>query len=510
MRAKIVLGLILGLFVAFGVMAIARGRSPHVTPAAPKETTAVASSASASASSSASSLASASAPRGSASADAPDAGSDKLFDRPLRVIALGWELAAAGLLANGGASVATAPTSDFTAAGVQVDVAVTDTMSVVEGALARGGADKDGADIAVVPLSSFVASYERLRALAPEAFFVTGLSRGREVLFSTKDAVPSAADKPDAKTGHAMVGAIGDPATFLGLFVLDASGVPPSSVRLFTLVGHESEPPLAAFDKDAAPADSPRRRILLSTADATRLSPFVAVAPHGLLDKHPKAITAWAKIWLEGTRKLESDAPGGARKIASIQGAPEPLALLRRLGVVSHASLNDNARMMGMSGRGALTLEALFQRAWAIWRDAGALTTPVPDPVPVHASIIATLARAFPSLLTPGAPPKGAQPSGSPSPKAQSGPERVLFVMRQPEGKLDEGALLATAGFFADAFDRSALRVAIVKNGGVDAALSKRLADDVTARFDLGAGRVTPAKKAPAGAAGIIEVMAAP
>src|SRR6202044_3824992 len=112
-------------------------------------------------------------PAGSGSAAAPaDAGPVKLFDRPLRVIALGWDLAAPALLANGG--IDPGDKSEFTAAGLDVHVAAVDAMSAVEGALARGGGDKDGADIAVVPFCELVASYERLRALSPEAFFVVG------------------------------------------------------------------------------------------------------------------------------------------------------------------------------------------------------------------------------------------------------------------------------------------------------------------------------------------------
>lgn len=103
-------------------------------------------------------------------------------------------------------------------------------MSAVEGALARGGGDKDGADIAVVPFCELVASYERLRALSPEAFFVVGWSRGREALVSARDALPSPTDKPDPKAdpkaGVPLVGEAGDAATFLGLFALDANGIP--------------------------------------------------------------------------------------------------------------------------------------------------------------------------------------------------------------------------------------------------------------------------------------------
>ncbi len=58
--------------------------------------------------------------------------------------------------------------SAFKAAGLEAGFTDAATMTDVEAALARGG-EAGGADIAIVPLSSYVASYERLRALAPRS-----------------------------------------------------------------------------------------------------------------------------------------------------------------------------------------------------------------------------------------------------------------------------------------------------------------------------------------------------
>src|SRR5262249_15681176 len=65
---------------------------------------------SAAASGSAAAIASGSA-AASASAASAEAGPSKLMDRPLRVITLGWDLAAPGVLANGG--LRPGPNSDF-------------------------------------------------------------------------------------------------------------------------------------------------------------------------------------------------------------------------------------------------------------------------------------------------------------------------------------------------------------------------------------------------------------
>ena len=378
MRVKVVFGLLFGLFAAFGVLTVMRGTTPHQAPVPPAPA-AIASGAPA-ASAGASAAASASgAPAASSSAEPPDAGPTKLLDRPLRVITLGWDLAAPGVLANGG--LEPSPSSDFVAAGVDTRIIATDVMNVVEAALARGGADKDGADVAIVPFSQFVASYERLRALTPEAFFILGWSRGREAVISTKDALPTLNDKGEPKEIK-MIGTAGDPAAFLGLFALDAAGIPAGSVRLVASDTRPEDAALAAIDRDAAPADAARRNILLTTADASHLVPFVAVAQHGLLEKSKKALAVWARVWLDGTRKLASDSPTAARQIAAAPGAPEPIALLKRLGQTGSATLTDNARVGGLSGRGAVTLDSLFQRTWRIWRASGLLATPAPEAAP--------------------------------------------------------------------------------------------------------------------------------
>lgn len=494
MRTKIVFGLLLVLFGATLGMLGTRERVAHTAPAAPSASPAASGSASGSAA-----AASAGAP-GSASPPA-EAGPPKLMDRPLRAVTLGWDLAAPAVLANGGLDPA--ESSDFTAAGVATHLRPVEAMSAIEAALARGGADKDGADIAVVPFSDLVASYERLRALSPEVFFVVGWSRGREAVVSTRDALPSGADKPDPKGGVSMVGTPGDAATFLALFALDANGVAPGAVKLVPRADKPDDPPLAAVDRDM-PGESARRTILLTTADATRLCPFVAVAQRGLVEAHGNALAAWARAWLAATRKLDADPASGARAIAAAPGAPEPIALLKRLGEIAPATLGDNARAFGLSGRGALTLDALFQQTWRVWRGAGALATPVPDAAPVDGSIIASLARSHPSLAAPAAPAKA-----KPAP-ANPDALKTLVTYRQPEGKVDDASLLSTAGLLADVFDRSTLRVAVTKGGKIDPAATKRLVDDVEQRFDVTPGRLVPAKKVPAGAGASVEVLVTP
>jgi hypothetical protein len=413
------------------------------------------------------------------------------MDRPLRVSALGWDLAAAGVLANGGAEPA--PTSELSKAGLDVHIAVAPSVSSMEAALARGGDDKDGADIAILPLPTFVASYERLRALSLDMFFVVGWSRGREAIAAAKAEWPS---KGEVK----LAGAAGDPATFLALWAFDLGGVPASQVKIAGPSASAADAPYAAVDRSSPlPADTSRSALLLTTADAPRLVPFVAVAPRGLIEQRSKALTAWAGAWLAGARKLSQDAPGGARTIAGTKGAPEPLALLQTLGQSAPATLADNVRVAGLSGRSAVTLESLFQRAWALWRASSVLATPSPEAAPVSTGIISALARAEPGLA--GAAPDDAKPQG-PAPNA-----KALITYRQPDGKLDDAALVTTAGFLAGVFERAPLRLGVNAGGAIDKTRTKKVIDDTLGRFGLAPARITPAAKSLPQSAAFIEVL---
>jgi len=187
--------------------------------------------------------------------------------------------------------------------------------------------------------------------------------------------------------------------------------------------------------------------------------------------------------------------------VAATKGAPEPLALLQTLGQSMPASLADNVRAAGLSGRSAVTLERLFQRSWAIWRASSLLATPAPDAAPVSTGIISALARAEPGLA--GAPDDEKTRDVGPNPK-------VLVTYKQPDGKLDEAALVANAGLLAGVFDRTPLRLSVSAGGSVDKARMKKIIDDALGRFGLAPGRIIAASKPVAQSAAAIEVLTAP
>jgi len=279
------------------------------------------------------------------------------LDRPLRVIGLGWEVVAPAMVANRGAT----PRKDgaFGAQNLALHLQATERRKRVEEALALGGKAEGGADIALMSLPDFVASFERLQALRPEIFFVAGWSRGQARLFARRRHTLRWLWR---RRRVSMVAAPETPSAFVGYFVLDLLGVSPDRVRLLL----PTHPRARKAHLTALPSHSKwrhltrRRKLLLSTAHADHLVPYVAVAPRGFLRRHPRAVTAWLRGWLKGVTQLQHDVPAAARRIATISGAPGALDLLKRLGQRKMISLRENASLFGLSGRSPLTLQDLF------------------------------------------------------------------------------------------------------------------------------------------------------
>jgi hypothetical protein len=236
--------------------------------------------------------------------------------------------------------------------------------------------------------------------------------------------------------------------------------------------------------------------LLLTTADVPRLVPLVAVAQGGFVAKHAEALAVWARSWLDGEDRIRADAAASARSIAKLQGAPNPLVLINRLGPIGWATLGENAQWAGLAGRGAVTLETLFQRTWAVWRSAGLLSTPIPDTACTAPEVIAALVRQHGADL-----PK----TSAKKDDGDRGQEKVLLVYAAPGAKLDEAAFVKEIGVLAGLFDRSELRISV--RGPRHRADAERIMSDAQGRFGIEAGRlrvgVTPATKA-----GTVEVLA--
>lgn len=314
------------------------------------------------------------------------------LDRPLRVVSLGWDLAVPGHLANQGQD---GKESALSKEGIDVEIKSVKNLDSIKTALANGGAHKAGADIAILPLPEMVASYEDLRALKPQIFFVAGWSRGRDALFAHKQ---NSLLKLPRKGKIEVRGERGASSMLLALYLLDISGVGADRIRL----SNKADKPamFAAVDRGATPSPPKDSSLSLSSADASALIPFVAIAPEGFLN-HRATVAGFITAWLKGVDELESDVPSAARQVSALKGAPETLTLVRSLGLIDFSGLRDNVRRAGLAGRDPVNLSSLFQLTWQLWRGVDVLTTPAPKNVPMSFDVIASLALQSTGLTRP-------------------------------------------------------------------------------------------------------------
>lgn len=427
--------------------------------------------------------------------------------RSMRVISLGWEFLAPGVIANAshankadkpeavGSAKGSAATEkpDVSKKPAKLEIAYTNATSMdeIESALAKGGA-AGGADLAIMPLSSYVASYERLRALTPELIFVIGWSRGREAVYG---ADAKAITKLPASGTIKLAAQSAQPETFFTLFLLDLAGVPASRIEL---VAKDVKTPLTAvFRRSKEP---PKGKLLVTSADMPHVMPVVLVAPRGFAVAFAHELEQWGRMWLAGVTELQADVPAGGRQVATMTGAPPVLSIIEGLGQIEFATLRENATAMGLSGRGALTLDQIFRTTWRIWRDVGALTTPPPETAPLYPGIVASLARTSPDVNAPDAPrPRVADAGDGKRPE-------VLLVVKGPAakaGKLDAEAFVNQIGFLAGVFDRLKLRVSIRD----DAKTAELLVGMARDRFGLRPDQLSVAKRPPPGTSAAVEVL---
>ncbi len=427
--------------------------------------------------------------------------------RPLKIAGFGWELLAPGIVANDG--LKSGKKSLFAKHKLSVELSAHTSIEAIESAIARGGEDKLGADIGVMPLPTFVASYEQLNALRPQIFFVVGWSRGRHGLMASPKA--SLRRPPRGRTID-LLGKPRSSSTFFSLFLLELAGVPLSKVRLVSPTSKEenkklelkwinrpnpfgererfvytvvdpsdkriSKAPFAAAERPLPPsAQIHDRKFIVTTADAGELIPIVAVAPREFIKAHQRALTILARTWLEGNELYLADVPKTARKIAAAQDTPHALELIKLLGQVEPATLLDNTRLLALSGRSAATLETLFARCWNIWRKVGVVSSTSPDAAPLAPGSVAALVRATPELTDAQATPTKLKPS-------RSVPVQSMLTYHPPYRRWNETnarELTNQLGFLASVFHRALFRVSV--RGKLDR--SESLIKMTQQRFEL-------------------------
>ncbi|MFO0741930.1 MAG: hypothetical protein U0270_38895 [Labilithrix sp.] len=405
----------------------------------------------------------------------------------LRVATLGWELAAPAATLGATSSVEVAPEA---------------SLDELEKRLARGGSDPQGADVAILPLPSFVMSYEHLSALKLQAFLVVGFSHGREEVHANAGALlraPPGADEVKVVSGGS------ESANVLALFSVDLLGVAPSRIRMVTA---EADVKAAAFSA-VVKGTSDTRKLAFSTADASRLVPIVAVAPKAVLDAREKELQDWSKSWLEGLGAVANDVPGVSRKLAGktdvrlasgVGGAPEALVLVERLGLIERVALDRETSIMGPLAKSPVTLETLMTRTWQLSRGAGLATAAAPDPLPVDTRILTAIAPAPKDAPAPTAPEgdAGAEKFG-PLPTGTV----PLVMYRATDGDADKVA--TQIHFLSGVFERAYFKVQA--KGGEKAA--KAIA---AAARDKGvaSSRLATTAGDPPGAVAAVELLAPP
>lgn len=423
--------------------------------------------------------------------------------RPLRVTALGWELVA--------------PATKLVDRGGKATVAVEVTPEVngdgVFARLARGGDDKAGADVAIVPLADLVVSHDRVRALEPRAFAVVGFSHGGEEFRAAPQAL---AKLPGQTEDVALVGfgpgmsadaaattSSSTSATMLGLFALDLLGVPPSRVRLVSPGAPEAK--AANFAALGRGAGDPRR-LAFSTADASRFAPLVMVASKALIDKDAARLRDFAHAWLDAAARSQADGSDVARKVSAKEGItlgagapnpPEALALLERLGQVEALPLAEQGRFVGPSARSSLTLATLMQRMWLLARGAGFTGSGAPDALPIDGRVLEGDPSPAPKLDD--------DPDGgvgtSVSPRATS-----LIVYRVVDPTANPADVAREIGFLGAIFERAVLRIAA--KGGEKAA--RGIAATAQSTYGVSAARLSVTKLEPVGLFTATDVLALP
>jgi hypothetical protein len=395
---------------------------------------------------------------------------------PLRVVGLGWELLAPGILANDG--LAPGSESRFDAAGLRVELSVAASGEEVEARLARGGGVEGGADVALVPLPTFVASYEHMRALSPEVFFVVGWSEGRDALYSEREDLLTGAGAK-LRGEIELVGEPGRAATMLGLFALERAGVdprrieliPPGSKRADEATARAIERGLPKLSASGGRAHLDARDLVLTSADAPGLIPIVAVAPAGFVAGHTDELARFGRVWLRGAESFAADVPAAARRVAEEPDGPEAVALLETMGYLGLADLEDGARLAGLSGRGAVSIETLFRRDWELWREVGVLSTPAPEHAPLDNSVIARVALGERGLIT----------TVEEAP-ARGGTHLVLVhTLPDFDAERDAAAMVEELGLLAGAFTRGELELRVRR----DKRASARIIAEAVERYGL-------------------------
>lgn len=412
----------------------------------------------------------------------PDA--PPLLDRRLRVVSADWSLLAPVVMANETPALSH---DEFAGAPLQVAVTHVRSQEALESALATGGAEESGADVAIVSLPSLAVAYERLRALEPRIILLAGWSSGAHALISSDTASlvreRRSPESPSVGTREASA------ELFMAAWLFERAGWDASELNVQALGG--SNQMFRAVKVDGRPATG--FRTITSTTEATALLPFVAVVPGAFATEHPRALAAFCSGYLGGADALHGDVPTAARSLAALPGTPETVDFVQQLGRIRFANVGENARRFALTGREVISLDWLFDETWRVWRSVGVVNSPTPAS-PLDPSVVTALVLRDPSRV---------EPAAAPEPRFDTD-----VVLAQHFDDLDDADLVAALGELVGVFERSALRLNVQRGSSRPDpdAVVRRSAE----RYGFDAARVQTGRRPPRGQQASIEVLAAP
>jgi hypothetical protein len=225
----------------------------------------------------------------------------------------------------------------------------------------------------------------------------------------------------------------------------------------------------------------------------------VLIAPRPLLEEREVVVAAFVQGWLAGTDTLLKDRPKAARTLSALEGAPEAFGLLRALGDIEPIRLYENAELLGLSGRGAVSIESLVDWQFRVRRAARVARAATPEQSLVDGRVVTRLVRSSPKLLQLPEPVKrSAAPAATP-----------ISILEHVFQKDDEEATIAALGVLAAVFPRNDVRLTLPGR------LKQQVEwlDRAATRYDLDLDRARlVAGSAPAkpGRAAVVEVLRAP
>jgi len=334
--------------------------------------------------------------------------------RALRVVSLQWELTAPeSIMAD---SAAGAPFA--------VETTVTTGLDSLQARLARGGADRDGADLAVMSIADFAVTRDKLTALDLRVVQVLGFARGKIELVRTAEA-HKAGDNLVIAASTVPLGA------WLGVFGVDA---PRDHLRFVTLDAPEAKAahyragprlvPLAATEK-----------VQFSLADASRLVPLVVAAPRATATGLARELEAFNAAHQKAVAIVERDAAAAAQRVSRLAGAPDALAMVERLGEVEWIGADAQGQALTMT-------QGLLAEGTARLVRASVVSTPVHEGVD--------------PFVDAGAPISGPADAGKAAATADAGGPAGARVLTSMRG---EGLSVRACGLLAYAFPRAQVLV---------------------------------------------------